>query len=92
MKLLHIFTNGSQNNRLRLKGLITSTRTLAYFDVNSKTMIVTDASPVGLVFGAAFVQLQGIEWRVIAYASRPLTDVERRYSQTEREALALMWA
>ena len=45
MNLLHLFTNGSQNNRLRSKGLTTSTRTLAYFDVNSKTMIVTDASP-----------------------------------------------
>ena len=92
MNLLHIFINGSQNNRLRLKGLITSTKTLAYFDVNSKTMIVTDASPVGLVFDAVLLQLQGVEWRVIAYASRPLTDVERRYSQTETEALALIWA
>ena len=74
----------------KLKELITSTTALAYFDVNSKTRIVADASPVGL--GAVLIQLQGVEWRVIAYASRGLTDVERRYSQTEREALALVWA
>ena len=73
-----------------MKELITSTTALAYFDVNSKTRIVADASPVGL--GAVLIQLQGVEWRVIAYASRGLTDVERRYSQTEREALALVWA
>ena len=74
----------------RLKELITSTSALAYFDVNSKTRIVADASPVGL--GAVLTQLQGVEWRVIAYASRGMRDVERRYSQTERETLALVWA
>ena len=43
----------------RLKELITSTSALAYFDVNSKTRIVADASPVGL--GAVLTQLQGLE-------------------------------
>ena len=72
----------------RLKELITSTTALPYFDVNSKTRIVADALPVGL--GVMLIQLQGVEWRVIAYASRGLTDAERRYSQIEREALALV--
>ena len=73
-----------------LKELITSTVALANFNANIKTRIVADASPVGLE--VALIQLQGIERRVIAYASRGLTDVERRYSQAEREALALVWA
>ena len=42
-----------------LKELITSTSALARFNVNSKTIIVADASPVGL--GVVLIQLQGVE-------------------------------
>ena len=66
----------------KLKELITCTGALAYFDVNSKTRIVADASPVGL--GAVLIQLQGVEWRVIAYSSRGLTDIESEV-QPDRE-------
>ena len=73
-----------------LKRLITQAETLAYFKVGCRTRIIADASPVGL--GAVLTQQQGGMWRVVSYASRSLTDVERRYSQTEKEALALVWA
>ena len=63
---------------------------VAHFKVGCRTRIVADASPVGL--GAVLTQQQGGVWRVVSYASRSLTDVERRYSQTEKEALALVWA
>ena len=82
-------SSGSQAS-FELKELITSTSALANFNVNSKTRLVADASPVGL--GVVLIQLQEVEWRVIAYASRNLTDVERRYSHGEREALAPVWA
>ena len=58
--------------------------------MNAKTQVITVASAVKL--GAVFVQEQVGEYRVICYASRSLTDVERRYSQTEKEALAIVWA
>ena len=73
-----------------LKNLITQAETLAYFRADCRTRIIADASPVGL--GAVLTQQQGGTWRVVSYASRSLTDVERRYSQTEKEALALVWA
>ena len=66
------------------------TETLGYFDSAAKTRVITDASPVGL--GAILVQEQNGEERVICYASRSLTDVEKRYSQTEKEALGIVWA
>ena len=79
-----------QRSFQELKKLITQAETLAYYKVGCRTRIVADASPVGL--GAVLTQQQGGVWRAISYASRSLSDVECRYSQTEKEALALVWA
>ena len=73
-----------------LKRLMSSAKALAYFRSNCKTRIVADAGPNGL--GAVLLQLQDGQWRAVSYASRNLTEVERRYAQTEKEALALVWA
>ena len=73
-----------------LKETLASAETLAYYDKDAKTRVIADASPVGL--GAVLAQEQNGNWRPVYYASRSLTAVERRYSQTEREALALVWA
>ena len=73
-----------------LKCRLASAETLGYFDMRAKTKLITDASPVGL--GAVLTQEQNGEDRVICYASRSLSEVEKRYSQTEREALGIVWA
>lgn len=62
---------------------------LAYFDRDSHTSVVTDAGPVGL--GAVLIQEKDGVSRTICYASRSISDVERRYSQTEKEALGIVW-
>ena len=73
-----------------MKRQIESTPVLAYIDKEAHTQIIADASPVGL--GAVLIQERNGERRAVFYASRTLSNVERRYSQTEREALALVWA
>ena len=74
----------------QLKKCLANAETLGYYDKNAPTQVIADASPVGL--GAVLTQKHGDDYRVICYASRSLTDTEKRYSQTEREALALVWA
>ncbi|UYV67691.1 hypothetical protein LAZ67_5001628, partial [Cordylochernes scorpioides] len=74
-----------------LKESLTKEPCLAYYNLNSPTELITDASPIGL--GAVLIQTQqnGIK-RPIAYASRSLTDTEKRYSQIEKETLGCVWA
>ncbi len=67
---------------------MTQAETLAYYDKKAPTKVIADASPVGL--GAVLVQKQSGREVAIAYASRSLSKCERRYSQTEKEALALV--
>ena len=60
--------------------------TLAFFDPEKETVVQVDASLRGL--GSALIQ----EGKVIAFASRALTDTEKRYANIEREMLAVVVA
>ena len=73
-----------------LKNSLTDVDTLAYFNPALKTRVVADASPV--VPGAMLLQEHDMVWRTVCYANKTLSSVERRYSQTEKEALALVWS
>ena len=70
----------------KLKDSATKSHVMPYFNHAQETEVIVDASPVGL--GGLLVQ----GGKVISYASRALSDVESRYSQTEREMLAIVWA
>ena len=76
----------------RVKDALTSDTVMAYFDNQKTTELVTDASPWG--FSAIISQCTPgkDDPRIVAYVSRSLSPVETRYSQTEREALAIVWA
>ena len=64
--------------------------TMAFYNPEHKSLVTVDASPVDL--GAILSQFDkdGNE-RIVAYASRALTQVEQKYSQTEKEALAVVY-
>ncbi|XP_062698374.1 uncharacterized protein K02A2.6-like [Aedes albopictus] len=78
----------------KLKEMVTDIKTLHYFDSSLRTRVVADASPVGL--GAVLIQFSDpnndFHPRVVSYASKSLSPTEKRYCQTEKEALALVWA
>ncbi len=63
---------------------------MAYYNPRQETQLTVDASPYGLGAILSNIDANGVV-RNVAYASRSLTDTEQHYSQTEREALALVW-
>ncbi len=75
-----------------MKHALTSDKVMAYFDQNKQTELTTDASPWGLSAILSQCTSGTNNRKVVAYISRTLSEVERRYSQTEREALAIVWA
>ena len=70
-----------------------TTVAMGYFDPTWRTELTTDAGPTGI--GAVLAQhdpKDPSKRRILLYASRALSEVERKYSQVEREALATVWA
>ena len=73
-----------------LKARMATPEIMKYFNPSLETELIVDASPVGL--GATLTQVTADGgMNIVAYASRSLTYCESRYSQTEREALAVIW-
>ena len=74
-----------------IKNELTSATNLAHYDPSRPTVISSDASSFGL--GAVLLQLQEDGTRkLVYYASRSLSETEKRYAVIEKEALAVTWA
>ena len=72
-------------NFKRLKVEVSNMRALPYFDVNAETTLQLDASKKGL--GACIIQ----KGKVVCYASRSLTKLNRIIKILEIEALETIW-
>jgi len=85
------WTKEEEDCFMKLKRAVTSSTVMQHFKTGLPIRLVVDASPVGL--GAILLQDHGNgDFKPVSYASRSLSSVEQRYSQTEREALGVIWA
>lgn len=75
----------------KLKEVLTKIPVGSFLEINKEDLVIIDGSPVGL--SAILAQKEpGKECpNITAYASRALSSVEKRYSQTEKRTLAIVW-
>ena len=73
-----------------VKSLLQSSRVLVHFDDTLPLTLSCDASPYGVGAVLSHLMPNGDE-RPISFASRTLTVTEKKYSQLEKEALAIIF-
>ena len=86
-----VWGNIEKQTFYKLKNLVSSDMILVHFNPALETKLITDAGAVGLGAVLAQEQING-DIRPVYYASRSLSKQEMKYSQTEKEALAVVWA
>ena len=75
----------------KIRENLSDEKTMAYFDPNKQIILRTEASyNEGL--SAALLQKTENGMQPVHYISRPMTETEKKYSQTEKDALAIKWA
>ena len=83
------WTVNCENAFQKLKSDVINATNLSHFDSDKPLILATDASNKGI--GAVLMQEhEGVE-TPLAHASKTLTDTQKRYSQIEREALAIVF-
>ena len=79
-----------ENAYKEAKHLLTTAQILTHFDSDKPLVLACDASPYGV--GAVLSHVvDGNKEKPIAYASRSLSTAERKYSQLDKEALAIVY-
>lgn len=73
----------------QVKAELAKPTVLALYDPRAPTKISADASSYSL---GAVLQQVGDIWRPVAYASRSMSETEKRYAQKQKESLAVTWA
>ena len=85
-----LWTDPQQRAFEQIKTTLTSAEVLACYDPSQPTIITADASLNGI--GAVLLQVQDNgNCRSISYASRSLSNAEKRYAVIQREALVGVW-
>ena len=83
------WTEACQKSFDTLKARLTSDLVVKLPDLTKPFLLRTDASNTGL--GAVLLQEHDNVKHPVAYASRKLTDTEKKYTTSERECLAIVW-
>ena len=79
-----------QTSFLVVKEMLLQDRVLMRYDPDSPLVLATDSSSYGLGAVLSHRTAEGVE-RPIAYASRSLSETEKKFAQIEKEALSLVW-
>lgn len=74
----------------RAKELILNNNILEHYDPNKEIIVTCDASPYGV--GAVLAHLVDGAEKPVLFSSSTLNDAQKNYSQTQREALAVIFA
>ena len=74
----------------KIKEIITSDMVLTHYNPELPVTLACDASSYGLGCVLSHIMPNGEE-KPIAFASRTLNKAERKYSQIDKEALAIVW-
>ena len=85
-----VWSSDAQESFDKVKSALSNGPCLGMYDPELETIVTTDASMYGL--GAVLSQVKNGNEIIIECASRSLSDAERKYSVSEKEALSCVWA